>query len=51
MTVPPGINPQVKNVAAVAIHAELPPFARPGQAIDVTVSSISNAVSLRGGAC
>jgi flagellar P-ring protein precursor FlgI len=50
VTVPPGVNPQVKNVAAVAIHAELPPFARPGQAIDVTVSSISNAVSLRGGA-
>ncbi|WP_397607483.1 flagellar basal body P-ring protein FlgI [Silanimonas sp.] len=50
VTVPPGINPQVKNVAAVAIHAELPPFARPGQVIDVTVSSISNAVSLRGGA-
>ena len=40
----------MKNVAAVAISAELPPFARPGQAIDVTVSSISNAVSLRGGA-
>ena len=50
VTVPPGVNPQVKNVAAVAISAELPPFARPGQAIDVTVSSISNAVSLRGGA-
>lgn len=50
VTVPPGVNPQVKNVAAVAIHAELPPFARPGQSIDVTVSSISNAVSLRGGA-
>ena len=50
VTIPPGVNPQVKNVAAVAIHAELPPFARPGQAIDVTVSSISNAVSLRGGA-
>lgn len=50
VTVPPGINPQVKNVAAVAISAELPPFARPGQVIDVTVSSISNAVSLRGGA-
>jgi flagellar P-ring protein precursor FlgI len=50
VTVPPGVNPQVKNVAAVAIHADLPPFARPGQAIDVTVSSISNAVSLRGGA-
>jgi flagellar P-ring protein precursor FlgI len=50
VTVPPGVNPQLKNVAAVAIHAELPPFARPGQSIDVTVSSISNAVSLRGGA-
>ncbi|GAB3738605.1 flagellar basal body P-ring protein FlgI [Silanimonas algicola] len=50
VTIPPGVNPQLKNVAAVAIHAELPPFARPGQAIDVTVSSISNAVSLRGGA-
>ncbi len=50
VTIPPGVNPQLKNVAAVAISAELPPFARPGQAIDVTVSSISNAVSLRGGA-
>ena len=50
VTVPPGVNPQSKNVAAVAIHAELPPFSRPGQPIDVTVSSISNAVSLRGGA-
>ena len=50
VTIPPGVNPQLKNVAAVAIHAELPPFARPGQVIDVTVSSISNAVSLRGGA-
>jgi flagellar P-ring protein precursor FlgI len=50
VTVPAGVNPQLKNVAAVAISAELPPFARPGQVIDVTVSSISNAVSLRGGA-
>jgi flagellar P-ring protein precursor FlgI len=50
VTLPPGVNPQLTNVAAVAIHAELPPFARPGQTIDVTVSSISNAVSLRGGA-
>lgn len=50
ITLPPGVNPQLTNVAAVAIHAELPPFARPGQSIDVTVSSISNAVSLRGGA-
>ena len=50
VTVPPNVNPQLKNVAAVAIQAELPPFARPGQQIDVTVSSIGNAGSLRGGA-
>lgn len=50
VTIPPNINPQLKNVAAVAIHAELPPFAKPGQSIDVTVSSIANAGSLRGGA-
>ncbi|NMZ76418.1 flagellar basal body P-ring protein FlgI [Pseudomonas nitroreducens] len=42
-------NVQLKNVAAVSIHADLPPFAKPGQAIDVTVSSIGNAKSLRGG--
>ena len=50
VTIPPNINPQLKNVAAVAIHAELPAFAKPGQTIDVTVSSIANAGSLRGGA-
>jgi flagellar P-ring protein FlgI len=50
VVVPPNVNPQLKNVAAVAIHAELPAFAKPGQAIDVTVSSIGNAGSLRGGA-
>lgn len=49
VTLPPGTNFQLKNVAAVAIHAELPAFAKPGQAIDVTVSSIGNAKSLRGG--
>lgn len=49
VTVPPGVNPQLKNVAAVAIHAELPAFAKPGQAIDITVSSLGNAGSLRGG--
>jgi flagellar P-ring protein FlgI len=49
VTVPPNINPQLKNVAAVAINAELPPFAKPGQNIDVTVSSIGNSGSLRGG--
>ena len=43
------VNPQLKNVAAVMVHAELPPFTRPGQTIDVTVSSLGNAKSLRGG--
>ena len=46
---PPGTNLQLKNVAAVMVTANLPPFARPGQNIDVTVSSIGNAKSLRGG--
>lgn len=49
VTIPPNVNPQLKNVAAVAIHAELPPFAKPGQTIDITVSSLANAGSLRGG--
>ncbi len=40
---------QLKNVAAVMVTANLPPFARPGQTIDVTVSSMGNAKSLRGG--
>ncbi len=50
VTIPPNVNPQLKNVAAVALHAELPAFGKPGQKIDVTVSSIANAGSLRGGA-
>ena len=50
VNVPSNINPQTKNVAAVMVHAELPPFAKPGQTIDVTVSSMGNAKSLRGGA-
>ncbi|MEH6470257.1 MAG: flagellar basal body P-ring protein FlgI [Halopseudomonas sp.] len=49
LTLPPGVNPQSKNIAAVSIHAELPPFAKPGQALDITVSSIGDAASLRGG--
>ena len=40
---------QLKNVAAVMVTAQLPAFARPGQTIDVTVSSMGNAKSLRGG--
>ncbi|MCG6865060.1 MAG: flagellar basal body P-ring protein FlgI, partial [Thiogranum sp.] len=46
---PPGSNPQLKNIAAVSIHANLPAFAKVGQTIDVTVSSLGNAKSLRGG--
>lgn len=47
--IPPNVNPNSKNIAAVAIHAELPPFAKPGQSIDITVSAIGDASSLRGG--
>lgn len=46
---PVGANLQLKNVAAVAISASLPPFAKPGQKLDVTVSSLGNATSLRSG--
>ena len=49
VTLPPGTNLQLSNIAAVAVHAELPPFAKVGQTIDITVSSIANADSLRGG--
>ena len=49
VTVPSTTNPRLKNVAAVSVHAELPAFAKLGQTIDVTVSSIGNASSLRGG--
>ncbi len=49
VTLPPGTTLQLKNVAAVTVTASLPPFARPGQTIDITVSSIGNAKSLRGG--
>ena len=49
VTIPANVNPQLKNVAAVTVRADLPPFAKPGQTIDVTVDSIGNATSLRGG--
>ncbi|MBB3140357.1 flagellar basal body P-ring protein FlgI [Halomonas organivorans] len=49
ITVPPGTNMQLRNVAAVMVTAEMPPFARPGQNLDVVVSSVGNADSLRGG--
>jgi len=49
LSLPPGANFQPRNVAAVLVTAQLPAFAQPGQAIDITVSSIGNARSLRGG--
>jgi len=49
ITLPPDVNPQVKNIAAVSIHADLPAFAKIGQTIDITVSSLGNSKSLRGG--
>ena len=49
INLPANMTLQLKNVAAVSIHAELPPFSKPGQQIDITVSSLGNAKSLRGG--
>lgn len=49
ITLPVGTSLQLKNVAAVIVTTSLPPFAQPGQTLDVTVSSLGNAKSLRGG--
>jgi len=49
VNLPQGLNLQLKNVAAVMVTASLPAFAQPGQTLDVTVSSMGNAKSLRGG--
>ena len=49
VNLPTGVNMQLKNVAAVMVTADLPPFSQSGQTLDVTVSSIGNAKSLRGG--
>jgi flagellar P-ring protein precursor FlgI len=49
VTVPAGTTMQLRNVAAVLVTAQLPAFAQPGQPIDVNVSSVGNAKSLRGG--
>ncbi len=49
ITLPDGASTDADNVAAVSLTATLPPFSKPGQAIDVTVSSLGNASSLRGG--
>jgi flagellar P-ring protein precursor FlgI len=45
----PAVAVSVKNIAAVFVTASLPPFARPGMQIDVTVSSVGDATSLEGG--
>ncbi len=49
ITLPDGVNPKLANVAAVTVSATLPAFAKAGQELDITVSSIGNADSLRGG--
>lgn len=49
INLPPGTNLQLRNVAAVMVTATLPAFTKPGQQIDITVSSMGNAKSLRGG--
>ncbi|MFK3889722.1 flagellar basal body P-ring protein FlgI [Sphingomonas sp. NPDC079357] len=50
LQLPASANPGLKNAAVVLITAELPPFAKPGQRIDITVASMGKAKSLRGGA-
>jgi flagellar P-ring protein precursor FlgI len=50
LQLPAGANPGLKNAAVVLITADLPPFAKPGQRIDITVASMGKAKSLRGGA-
>ena len=50
LQLPPGVNPALKNAAAVIVTAELPAFAKPGQRIDLTVSTMGKSKSLRGGA-
>ena len=49
VVVPANVTPQLKNVAAVSVNAVMPAFVKPGQTIDITVNSIANAKSLRGG--
>ena len=46
---PDGVNPALKNVAGVSLSAMLPAFAKPGQSIDITISTIGDAKSLHGG--
>lgn len=50
LPLPPGVSPTLRNAAAVIVTAEIPAFAKPGQRIDITVSTLGQASSLRGGA-
>ena len=50
LQLPPGVSPNLRNAAAVIVTAELPAFSKPGQRIDITVSTLGQARSLRGGA-
>lgn len=49
INLPAGMKAQAKNIAAVAVSAELPAFAKPGQTLDITVSSVGSSKGLRGG--
>ncbi|BDM63786.1 flagellar P-ring protein [Shewanella sp. NFH-SH190041] len=49
INLPENFRPKIKNVAVVAVSSEMPAFAKPGQSLDVTVSSLGEAKSLRGG--
>ena len=49
INLPDNFRPKIKNIAVVAVSAEMPPFIKPGQTLDVTVSSLGEAKSLRGG--
>lgn len=49
INLPAGVRPKIKNIAVVAVHADMPPFIKPGQTLDITVSSLGEAKSLRGG--
>ncbi|MGE8361669.1 flagellar basal body P-ring protein FlgI [Pseudomonas sp.] len=49
VNLPPNVDPKLKNVAAVTVTAEIPPSYSAGQTVDVTVSSLGDAKSLRGG--
>jgi flagellar P-ring protein precursor FlgI len=49
LQLPANVNPALKNAAAVMVTADLPAFAKPGQRLDITVSAMGKAKSLRGG--